>query len=82
MAEEVGEKKPEDISVAGTGNIRECETVRPRLTTMHTPLVGMGSAGLARVLGRQEELESGAGQPQRIVLPGEIRERESHRSLV
>jgi DNA-binding LacI/PurR family transcriptional regulator len=82
MAEQMGLKIPDDISVVGVGNIRECETVRPKLTTMHTPLIGMGSAGLARVLQRQEELEGGGGVPQRIVLPGKIMERGSHRSLV
>jgi LacI family transcriptional regulator len=72
---------PEDVSVVGYDDIRECELVRPRLTAIGPALPDMGRLGVKRLLERIAEQKSGVDRHYTITLPGTIIERESHRAI-
>jgi GntR family transcriptional regulator of arabinose operon len=78
---ESGLSVPQDVTVVGYDNHRDALRAVPPLTTMHTPLVEMGNRAIKRVLEKQKELATGISTRYRIVLPGSITPRQSHRSL-
>ena len=81
MAKELKIKIPDEVTVVGYDNLKEAQTVSPGLTTIHTPLIEMGITGVNRLLQKQAEKNSGYKTTQKIVLPGKIILRESHKYL-
>jgi len=45
-----GVKIPEDVSIMGIGNIKECEYVRPTLTTIGEPFYDYGAVGMRMLI--------------------------------
>jgi DNA-binding LacI/PurR family transcriptional regulator len=82
-ARKTGLRIPDDISVTGYGGMPEGETLSPALTTVKVPALGMGAAAVRRIIERQKEGEAGAGAAAnyRMVFPGTIVQRESHRAI-
>jgi DNA-binding LacI/PurR family transcriptional regulator len=81
-ARQAGVRVPDDISVVGYGGIPESETVSPALTTIKVPALGMGAAAVRRIIERQKEGEAGTGVANyRMVFPGTLIQRESHRGV-
>jgi DNA-binding LacI/PurR family transcriptional regulator len=76
-----GLRVPADITVTGYDNVKESEYVVPGLTTVHVPLVEMGSMGLRRLVEKINAAGPGMAAARRIVLPGQIIERGSHRRV-
>ena len=71
---EAGLRVPEDVSLVGFDSGYECESVRPRLTSVHAPLAEIGGAAVELLLRR---IAGGASKPQSIVMPMRLDIRES-----
>jgi DNA-binding LacI/PurR family transcriptional regulator len=81
LARTGGLSVPQDVTVVGYDNHRDALSAVPPLTTVHTPLVEMGNRAVKRVLEKQKELATGLNTHYRIVLPGSILPRRSHRMV-
>mgnify|MGYP000297486256 FL=1 len=67
-------KVPEDISVAGYGDIKTASMFRPRLTTIREPFYDIGAVAIRRII---KEIKKEAVESKTIVLPFQIQKRES-----
>ena len=71
---ESGLRCPEDISLVGFDDLEFSELVHPALTTVSQPGYQMGAKGASLLLRR---LRGGAEAPQHVVLPTELKVRDS-----
>ena len=69
-----GVRVPEQVSVVGFDDIRDASLVRPRLTSVRSPLVSLGSAAVNHLL-RTRTLP--VHSDDRVVLPAQVVVRES-----
>ena len=79
FAQAEGIRIPDELTVAGIGDIAECAAMDPPLTTIHAPLEEMGTRALQLLNSR-----TGAAPDvlaEKVVLPGTIIKRGSHTSL-
>ncbi|MGM0367514.1 MAG: LacI family DNA-binding transcriptional regulator [Actinomycetota bacterium] len=67
---------PEDISIMGFGDIYVCDYLNPALTTVARPFETTGSKAVEILVGR---IENDKGKPVRIIIEGEIEQRDSVR---
>jgi DNA-binding LacI/PurR family transcriptional regulator len=58
-----GHRVPEDIQVIGFDNILDAALVEPRLTTIASPVVSLGSAAVSHLLRRAEHKASDPAKP-------------------
>ena len=65
---------PEDISIAGYGDIKIASILRPRLTTIKEPYYDIGAVAIRRIV---KELKDESVDEGRINLPFQIKKRES-----
>jgi len=75
----VGIRVPEDISIVGFDNLNICNIINPPLTTVHQDMDLKGRMAVKFML---ELLEQGMPNPNEIILPTQIVERESVKSLI
>ena len=71
---EAGLQVPRDVNVVGFDNLRDASLVRPRLTTIASPLVSLGSAAVNHLL------KTGVApvrRDQAVILPARVIVRES-----
>lgn len=54
-AHRLGLKVPRDLSLVGIDDIESCEHVRPKLTSVHSPLEAMGAAAVQTLVRRLHE---------------------------
>lgn len=73
-----GIRVPEDISIIGYDNIAFASTTEPGLTTIAQPVTAMGRECITLLLKRIQQPDK---QPTRIMLPAELIERSTCRSL-
>ena len=71
---ERGLRCPEDVSVIGFDDIPLAAMTTPRLSTVRQPIEAIADAAVAQVLTR---IESREAAPQRRILPGQLRLRQS-----
>ncbi|SCG83106.1 LacI family transcriptional regulator [Proteiniborus sp. DW1] len=67
-------KVPEDISVAGYGDIKIASVFRPRLTTIREPFYDIGAVAIRRII---KEIKKESIDNNTIFLPFQIQKRES-----
>jgi DNA-binding LacI/PurR family transcriptional regulator len=70
---------PQDLTVVGYDGVPDGLKAVPPLTTLQTPLFEMGVRSVERLLEKIKEQEKGTITHRKIVLPGIIVERGSHR---
>lgn len=73
-----GIKVPEKVSVVGFGNIRECNFVRPQLTTIGEPYYDVGAVGMRMLI---KVIKGDKTQQGLMELPFTIEKRGSVRSI-
>lgn len=73
-----GIKVPDDISVAGFGNIREGKFVRPELTTIGEPYYDVGAVGMRMLI---KMIKGDKTQQGRMELPFTLEKRKSVKSM-
>jgi DNA-binding LacI/PurR family transcriptional regulator len=61
---------PEDVQVIGFDNILDAALVEPRLTTIASPVVSLGSAAVNRLVGRTRHQP--AGRAETVLLPARL----------
>ncbi|MDW5298834.1 MAG: LacI family DNA-binding transcriptional regulator [Sedimentibacter sp.] len=71
-------KVPEDVSVVGFGNIRECKFVRPELTTIGEPYYDVGAVGMRMLI---KMIKGDKTQHGLMELPFVLEKRKSVRTL-
>lgn len=71
-------KVPEDISVAGFGDIKTASILRPTLTTVHEPFYDIGAVAIRRII---KELMDEEVDNTDTILPFKIQERGSTRKI-
>lgn len=69
-----GLKVPDDISIMGMGNIKECEYVRPSLTTIGEPFYDYGAVGMSMLI---KTIKGEADAKSFVELPFTIEKRNS-----
>lgn len=74
-----GYKTPDDISVTGFGGSYISDIYRPKLTTVKVPYYDIGAVSIRKILKKIAKKESDLSE--NLVLPSEILERESVKSL-
>jgi LacI family transcriptional regulator len=72
----LGIRVPEDISVVGFNDLAVATQVSPRLTTVRTPMVAMGTMAVRCIADRLDRADH-AAPPLRLAITGQIVERES-----
>ena len=65
----------------GYDDIKDCSFLRPALTTNHAPVLERGVVGIRRLLEKLGNREGQGTLPQRLVLPGDIIKRGSHKKI-
>lgn len=70
---------PDDVSVVGFGNIRECRFVRPELTSIGEPYYDVGAVGMRMLI---KTIKGDKTQKGLMELPFTIEKRKSVKSLV
>jgi DNA-binding LacI/PurR family transcriptional regulator len=78
---DLNKKVPDDLTIVGYDGEPAGEKADPPLTTLQTPLFEMGVRSVERLLEKIKEQATGIITHQKIVLPGSIVERGSHRQL-
>lgn len=78
VAQDLGRRVPEDLSVVGFDNIDLAGCVSPTLTTMHVDKVGMGRLAVQLLVNRIEHPES---SPVRATIRPRLIERDSVRTI-
>ena len=71
---EDGVRIPEDLSILGRGNLSFTPYFTPPLTTMSVPIFDIGRRAATLLI---ESLKSPGREPQRVLLPGNLVERDS-----
>lgn len=75
MLQDFGAHVPQDIAIVGFDDARECQLVRPALSTVAQPLMRLGETAAMKLLERcRGEYD---GPPRRVILPTELVVRES-----
>jgi len=74
VLDEKGIRVPEDVVVTGFDGIAAGRHSRPRLTTVHQPMVELGRAAIHAITARLDDPELG---PQSLTLPVQVVLRES-----
>ena len=77
----LGMSIPDDVSVVSYDDDLLSLTLNPHVTVMDTGLRKMGQLGVKRILEKQEEKERGEETHYRVVLPGKLLLRDSHKAL-
>ncbi|MGB4438186.1 MAG: LacI family DNA-binding transcriptional regulator [Sedimentibacter sp.] len=72
-------KVPEDVSIAGFGNIRECRFVRPELTTIGEPYYDVGAVGMRMLI---KMIKGDKTQQGLMELPFILEKRKSVKTLI
>lgn len=73
-----GVKIPDDVSIMGFGNIKECQFVRPKLTTIGEPFYDYGAVGMRMLI---KTIKGEKNQSGIIELPFTIEKRDSVKVL-
>jgi DNA-binding LacI/PurR family transcriptional regulator len=76
---QLGLSVPGDVSIVGFDGIERGKTADPALTTVASPLMELGKASVQRIL--EKTGKNGSSYPQKVVLPGKIEERGSHKDI-
>lgn len=79
IANQLALRIPDDISIVGFDGIEAGEKANPPLTTVVSPLMEIGKASVQRLLDILEK--KGRPYPQKVILPGRIAERGSHKNI-
>jgi DNA-binding LacI/PurR family transcriptional regulator len=77
----MGTRIPEDLSLVGYDDLKECEHASPGLTTVQLPLFALGNAAVMRVMEKQEESKNSTVTHRTTSLPGKLVLRGSHQKL-
>lgn len=71
---DAGLRVPEDVAIVGSDNLRESQSTKPPLTTIHPPLAEIGHQAMESLLNR---LSDESIPPTRLVLPAQLVVRQS-----
>ena len=75
VAESLGLRIPEDLSIVGYDDSPLATAVRPQLTTVHQEVSSKGHEAVRTLLERMRG--QGAGEPERVLLPTTLVVRDS-----
>ena len=81
LTQQMDLKIPDDISVVGYDNIRECGQFNPPVTTSDVSLSHMGKAAMQRILEKLAEPPGDSSQSMELSLCGNVMIRESQKKL-
>ncbi len=75
---DAGLRAPEDVAIIGSDNLRESQSTKPPLTTIHPPLAEIGRQAMEGLL---RQISDDSFPPTRLILPAKLIIRQSTAAL-